>query len=188
MKLNQNIAWNKQLSKNLIRINAEELIFLNKEAMPFDTGAEYQDDNHAYAADLDLFGRKSLFQHLNRTGTQMGKDRLAQFMLNLQAPGEIKASQDAVQELRDAIDWRQELLAMARITADSKEIYAALIQWSQTKEERLPRILIVLAWLLPAILLCCLALYAFTRNELYWEISTRLVPVNLIIIATQLKK
>lgn len=188
MKLNQKIAWDKNFSKNLIRINKEELAFLNREEVAFDTGITYQDDTHAYAADLDLFGRKSLYQYLNRTGTQMGKDRLAQLMLHLQAQENIKANQEAVKELQPAIDWRQELLAMAYINADSREIYNTLIQWSGTKDQRLPRVLMVLAWVLPAALVSCLILYAFTRNELYWNISGKLLPLNLLIIATQLKK
>lgn len=188
MKLNQKIAWDKNFSKNLIHINTEELAFLNREDVAFDTGIIYQDDAHAYAADLDLFGRKSLYQYLNRTGTQMGKDRLAALMLRLQAQEDIKANQEAIQELRPAIDWRQELLAVARINADSREIYNTLVEWSGTKDQRLPRILMVLAWILPTALVGCLIMYAFTRNELYWSISGKLLPLNLLIIATQLKK
>jgi DNA mismatch repair ATPase MutS len=188
MKLNQKIAWDKNFSKNLIRINNEELSFLNREHIPFEGGSEYQDATHAYASDLDLFGRKSLFQHLNRTGTRMGKDQLANLMVSLQSKETIKSNQEAIQELQPAINWRQELLAMARITADSREIYNTLLQWSRTKEKRLPKFLLVLAWILPVALIACLILYAFTRNELYWNLSTKLVPVNLVVIATQLKK
>ncbi|MCL2377362.1 MAG: hypothetical protein FWC76_08235 [Defluviitaleaceae bacterium] len=39
-------------------------------------GAEYVDANHPYSRDLDLFGEDSLFQYLNDTNTQYGKDIL----------------------------------------------------------------------------------------------------------------
>lgn len=188
MQLNRKTAWNKHFHKNLVRINKEEIDFLGYKENHADPGLRYQDGNHAYAADLDLFGPRSLYQYLNRTGTQMGKDQLAGLMLQPGNSEQIKAAQEAVQELRDAIDWRQELLAIARITDDNKDVYRYLLQWAATKEPRLPRVLLVLAWILPAALLSSLALYFLLHDNLYWELATKLAPLNLVIIATQLKQ
>lgn len=188
MQLNQKVAWDKTFSKNLIRINTEELGFLEDKKPAGSAGTEYQDASHAYTADLDLFGPRSLYQYLDRTGTQMGKDRLAALMQQQQGAAAIKANQEAVQELRDALEWRQELLALARITDDNRTVYNNLLAWAQTKEQNQPKALLVLAWILPVALLLSFAVYLFTRNELYWNICTRLVPLNLILIATQLKK
>ncbi len=188
MQLNRKTAWDKHFHKNLIRINKEEIDFLEHKQSTAAPGTQYQDSNHAYAADLDLFGPRSLYQHLNRTGTQMGQDQLAALLLQPQQATQIGAAQEAVQELRDAIDWRQELLAIARITDDNRDVYRYLVQWSQTKEPGLPRFLMALAWILPAALLLCLALYFIVKDNLYWEIATKLAPINLVLIATQMKQ
>lgn len=188
MNRNQKIGWQKSLLKNLVRINKEEIAYLQKEAIPFDDGTEYKDDTHAYASDLDIFGNKSLFQHLNRTATHIGKTRLAQLFLSV-LPGEkIKDNQQAIAELSALTDWRQELLAMGRMSEDSKEIYQKLINWSKAEEQKVSSFLLVLAWLFPAILIISLVLYYFTKNELYWDIAGRVFPLNLLILATQLKK
>lgn len=65
-----------------------------------DTGDEYADDTHDYAADLDIVGRHSLFQFMNRTHTCYGREQLAHDLLY---PGysneEIRVRQQAVKEL-----------------------------------------------------------------------------------------
>jgi len=44
------------------------------------TGEVYGDEDHDYAADLDLFGPGSLFQLVNSAQTRFGEDRLADWL------------------------------------------------------------------------------------------------------------
>src|SRR5262249_25316123 len=70
-------------------------------------GAGYLDDNHPYAADLDLFGPGSLFERLCDARTRVGRDRLAQWLSAPAPPEEVRARQAAVAELRDRLAWRE---------------------------------------------------------------------------------
>jgi hypothetical protein len=72
-------------------------------------GTEFLDSHHPYASDLDLFGTGSLFELLNTAQTQGGRAALAAWLLAPAAPDEIKARQEAVDELRTKLDLRERL-------------------------------------------------------------------------------
>ncbi len=61
-----------------------------------------------YAADLDLFGKTSLFALLSTARTRMGEDTLADWLLGPAAVEEVLARQAAVMELRDRLDLRED--------------------------------------------------------------------------------
>ncbi|WP_192823317.1 DNA mismatch repair protein MutS [Rufibacter sp. LB8] len=94
-------------------INRAEQERLRGELKDFTTGEEFQEPNHAYAADLDVFGQNSLFQLLNRAVTRLGQQRLADWLKAPAAPQEIIARQEAVAELAADLEWRQHLQARA---------------------------------------------------------------------------
>jgi len=66
-----------KLLKQLVAINKTEINYLNHQLDGLDNGKSYQDANHFFAYDLDVFGEASLFQYLNRTSTIAGKNELA---------------------------------------------------------------------------------------------------------------
>ncbi len=72
-------------------------------------GERFRDASHPYAEDLDLFGRGSLFELLSACRTRMGEDRLARWLMSASSPGEIRARQAAIAELRPRLDLREDL-------------------------------------------------------------------------------
>ncbi len=64
---------------------------------------------HPYAADLDLFGRGSLFDLLCTARTRTGEATLAAWLLAPAGATEVKARQAAVAELAPRVDLREEL-------------------------------------------------------------------------------
>jgi hypothetical protein len=72
-------------------------------------GAEFLDPHHPFASDLDLFGVGSLFALVNTAQTQSGRATLAAWLLASAAPEEIRARQEAVDELRPKLDLRERL-------------------------------------------------------------------------------
>ena len=110
-------------------INRQELAALDYDFSAFDDGAEYIDPAHLYAFDLDVYGPRSLFQYLNRTCTQPGRARLADWMgKHLEKKAEIEARQTAVRELEGATDFRQLFRTTGLLhkgkSADSSELRA----------------------------------------------------------------
>ena len=93
-------------------------------------GAEYVEDNHPYAADLDLFGEGSLFQRVNTARTAAGERYLARWLLEPADPAEIAERQEAVAELRERLDLREDLAVLGAEVFS--EIHPEAVQrWAQ---------------------------------------------------------
>lgn len=104
------IAHNKQLTG----INEAELSSLSENFYAFADGAEHLPKDHPYANDLDIFGRASLFQYINRTTSEMGSNGLADYLKQPAAINVISARQEAIKELSGMGLWRQGLQAFGR--------------------------------------------------------------------------
>ena len=62
----------------LLKVYQDEIKALEGDFSPFETGEQYQNPQHPYSFDLDVFGRNSLFNRICRTITSGGSDILAQ--------------------------------------------------------------------------------------------------------------
>lgn len=83
----------------------------------FDKGEEFENPQHNYTYDLDIFGKGSLFQMLNMTGTYSGRQKLAELLLNpLQKKSDIIERQEALQELGGKLVFRHKLFSHALIS------------------------------------------------------------------------
>ncbi len=190
MKWHSKTAYQKLRLKTLLQINEEELAYLEKGALPFSDGSSYKDElhTHAYAADLDLFGSRSLYQHLNRTATQPGKDCLADALLHLSTTQTISDRQKAIAELGPLLAARQEYYASARIAGDSKDVYERLIRWAAAEEPPVNKVLLGACYILSGLLIGALALYLLLRTPLYSDIALKLFVLNLFIFTVQIKR
>ena len=92
----------------IIKINTQEINLFDRKTEDSPTGEDHLDADHPYAADLDLFGKRSVFQLINRTALHSGKSLLIQSLLNPMMNREvIKERQEAIDELQHKLDWRQ---------------------------------------------------------------------------------
>lgn len=83
-------------------INAQnELKGINYNFSAFDGAPEKTDAEHSFSLDLDLFGKRSFFQSINRTVTSFGKDALANIFIHpFENKQDILEQQQAVEELK----------------------------------------------------------------------------------------
>ena len=116
-------------TKNLARINENELLALDHKFEQFSAGSEFINPLHPYSLDLDLFGPHSIFQYCNRTVTILGKRKLADYLSQRTNPPEIRSRQESIAELRDMADWRQHFQAYGIDTNDAPEHVRALQIW-----------------------------------------------------------
>ena len=70
------------------------------------------DESHAYAADLDIFGKGSLFELLCTARTQSGEEILSGWLKAPAGCSEIRARQEALEELRNRLDLREDLAVL----------------------------------------------------------------------------
>ncbi|WP_400193539.1 DNA mismatch repair protein MutS [Hymenobacter sp. B81] len=111
------------------RINQEELTRLGGTINGFDAGLRYQDPQHPYTADLDVFGPHSLFQLLSRTTSRLGQDKLASWLQAPAAPAELRPRQQAVAELAPDVSWCQQWQASARHFPKQSDDPRPFLQW-----------------------------------------------------------
>jgi len=97
--------------KLLVKINEEEIDSLSYNFTYKYDGHEFLPLLHNYAYDLDIFGKSSLYQLVNRGNTEQGRGLLANNFLT-PLPGEaILERHEAIKELAPQIEWRQQLQA-----------------------------------------------------------------------------
>ncbi len=77
-----------------------------------ETGERFIDPHHPYSADLDLFGKASLFHLLSTARTSGGEDRLASWLKVPASVEELRERHAAVAELRPMIDLREQLAVL----------------------------------------------------------------------------
>lgn len=133
---------------NLRKVYLHELSYLKGDFSCFDDGERYMDAHHPFTFDLDVFGKDSLFQRINRTVTTGGSDWLA---AQLSSVDNRSARADAVDELASMEPWRATFMALG---ADGR-IDSALIRQAlqEIKSLQIPtfaakRWTFVLSWLL----------------------------------------
>ena len=115
--------------KALINLNEIELEVLEGKFSNLHPGADYEEAEHHFARDIDLFGEGSFFQYANRTGLKEGRDLLAQWLMSNHNE-QIELKQLAVQELRDMPEWRQDFTATASLL-ESEVDPEQLSKWFQ---------------------------------------------------------
>lgn len=188
MKVHDKIAWKRKIEKQLISINNDEIIFLKKEGIPFENGAEYIDFKHFYSFDLDFFGNNSIFQNLNRTATYIGSKKLSYLLLTKLKNELIVSNQQAISELSKKIEWRQYLLSLAKITKDNQDSYQKLMHWSEGKRQTISKPLNLLFHLTPIAFFGSIIIYFVTNNYFLVLIAITIFLVNLLLAVTQLRK
>lgn len=117
-----------------IEINLHEMTAIRGDFSVFDPGVEFYDENHPYTDDLDIFGKGSLFQCLNRSATLFGKRRLAEYLNNAYLfRNEILSRQEAIRELSGKIDFRQELQRIFFEQQTDRNDLPVLMDWLGSK-------------------------------------------------------
>ncbi len=101
-------------TQELIEINQDELKVLAHSYYHFADGTQHMPKEHGYANDLDIFGRASLFQYVNRTTSEAGGSLLANWLLNPAGAHQLIQRQSAVKELSAETEWRQQLQALGK--------------------------------------------------------------------------
>lgn len=111
--LSVDAKYNRDKLKKIIEINQEEINVLKGDWLHFKEGNEYKDGGHSFALDMDLFGKKSIYQLLNRTVSKKGSDLLANQLKY--GVSDINLSNEAIHEFSDRMEWSQEFLAEGMI-------------------------------------------------------------------------
>ena len=182
------IIYRQHLIEELLRINTLESDYLAGNFSALDQGERFNDPAHPYAHDLDLFGEDSLFQHLNRTVTFSGTQKLVSWLLSLSKDPEVVHSrQQAAEELCAEPEWCQHFRAAGALHP-TQALDAVILKSGPTESPFFSKHSTVrlILWIANTIVIVSWAVTSFT--PLPFSISLVLSLLQLSALALYIKK
>ncbi|WP_304198117.1 MutS family DNA mismatch repair protein [Phocaeicola plebeius] len=138
VKIHNRLFIRKEWLETQARIIQEELQALSGDYSSFEDGKEYTNPEHPYSFDLDIFGRRSLFQSINRTCTFFGKVRLAEWLQNhLHEKTSIEKRQEMVREISEHTLFREQFRVAGLVHHDQSSDAEKIQAWSQSPAQYL---------------------------------------------------
>ena len=170
VKVHNRLYFRKEQLETQLKLNQDELKGLEGDYSVFDEGREFIDAGHPYSYDLDLFGRKSLFQALGRTCTHIGKQTLATWMQHhLTEKTAIETRQESIRDMSRRMEFREAFRVTGSINRGADSDEEEISRWSQTPSvlQHLWWVKLCL-WAVPGINILLLALGLLHILSLSW--------------------
>ena len=155
--------------QSLISINETEIEACKGNVADLDTGEEFEDHLHKFSYDIDLFGKGSFFQYLNRTVLVSGRQLLAA-LITSNSNEKIHLKQNAIRELSEKPKWRQDFSATGSLL-ETEFSGDEVLKWLQRHKKFAPKSMGYFPLIFGAI-----SLGIFVLNYL------NLVPVSVTVI------
>ena len=169
--------------QTLISINENELKSLSGDWSMFEDGTEFRNGNHPFSLDMDIFGKKSIFQLVNRTVSTQGKKKLATTLA--EGTDKISVNNACIDDLSSEMNWCQEFISEGLVRKGEGDIQTSLNSLSKL-DLNLTNSFKVFRFLLPiiAILSAVLVSIGLISSSAFSVI----LVVNISIIANRLKR
>ncbi len=153
----ENLKQQRNYHRAMVAINEREIQVLNGDFHKLPDGSEFLKDDHEYSRDIDLFGKGSFFQYLNRSVTRDGVITLSRKLTN-NNPTTIPQKQEAVKELATKLDFRQTYAATATLLDNDKEP-KQMLQWIEEYKSFVPSMYRWLPWVIFVASIASVVLY-----------------------------
>ncbi|CCZ71300.1 dNA mismatch repair protein MutS domain protein [Bacteroides sp. CAG:702] len=170
VKVHNRLYFRKERLETQLQLNQNELKGLEGDYSVFEEGKEFIDAGHPYSYDLDLFGRKSLFQALGRTCTHIGKQTLAAWMQHhLTEKAAIETRQESIRDMSRRMEFREAFRVTGSINRSADSDEEEISRWSRTPSvlQHLWWVKLCL-WAVPGINILLLALGLLHILSLSW--------------------
>lgn len=145
----------REIEELYIELNESELNVLSGNWSDFRDGSEFRAVQHPFAADMDLFGPKSVYQYLNRTVLPIGAQRLAETLS--QGVKDKQMNQAMISELSENIKWTQQFIVESKVYLKNEDRQQSLNDLKTAEFGN--NSINWLKWLLPAVSISSIVLY-----------------------------
>lgn len=180
--------WKAEYYSLLEEINRDEAAALAGDWSAFSEGNNYTDPGHDFSNDIDLFGKSSLFNYLDRTVTEQGNRLLAEWLSGpMHVVNDMAVRQEAVAALAEEMGWRQEFMALGRAGKITIENQKNLLEWVEQPpffRNRLVASGVLMLFPLITITALILAIFSVTGISVF----ILLYIVNLFVLSLFLKR
>ncbi|QNO15097.1 DNA mismatch repair protein [Alkalicella caledoniensis] len=173
--------------ESLIKINKSNIQRLKGHWTEFeDSGDDFIDKDHKFSFDLDVFGRGSLFQWMNVANTPRGRSKLNHLLTSENNKEIILSRQEAVKELANDLDWRQELHSLGLLLKEKTDDTDIKNLFCVKTSLYLKPLVTIISRLLPLITIGLLILaYGFEIVPPAWGIGLYVLQFFLILIGAK---
>ncbi len=170
--------------EGLIDLNKNERKALDYDFSAFDGAQEESNSQHPFSLDLDIFGKKSIFQLINRTVTQSGRDKLINWIKEpLNDKKEILLRQDSIREIAALTSFRQDFYVIGNRVSKENRDSSSFLSKNKKKHTLGHRLFYrIMIWAIPAIWIALIfgaisGLISINIIGLYFAISFILVNI-----------
>ncbi|HET8737551.1 MAG TPA: DNA mismatch repair protein MutS [Pricia sp.] len=164
----QDLQYERDRLRTLITINETEIKVLKRDFHGLPEGGEFKDPDHYFSQDIDLFGRGSFYQYANRTALRQGSEIFAGF-LKENSIENIPQKQEAIKELAQMPEWRQNFSAVASLSKTETGT-VDIVKWLTGYACFIPKAMRWLPWVFSGISLLVFFLY-----------FTDVIPISVVI-------
>ena len=159
----------RELLLQLKLLNERELSCLDHDFDDLPDGSEHADTSHPWSHDLDLFGKGSLFQYLNRISTREGNRQLAEMLTTEpDSARSIGQRQRIITDLKERVDFRQNFIATGNLVSEKPGDAEDITRWLSASAyiSKYPW----LVYLALGVSLCSLSLFIWGifNNTVFW--------------------
>ncbi|WP_244833585.1 MutS family DNA mismatch repair protein [Clostridium sp. BJN0001] len=155
MIVHRKLFQKKKRNRILIDINKDGIKRIDGKFDEFkDDGSEYIDENHNYSYDLDIFGKRSLFQYINTTVTKGGRKKLSEILkLNTKkiCKEDILKRQESVKEIADKIKFRQAIMVEGKMREKKDFKIEDLLSWAESSDKNFQYFKLIIAFICIAV-------------------------------------
>lgn len=163
------LEYRRKIAEQLKMIKERELRSLDKNFKEESSGSEYAIADHPYCQDVDLFGRGSFYQYINRTRLAIASKNLANILLANETT-HIKDKQEVVQEISQIPAWRHGFTAEAGLV-DIEQNVESIQDWMESYRSFVPKWMKALLIAFSIISVVLILLYILT-----------LIPEGIVIL------
>ncbi len=174
--------------RRILEISLNELDALSNDYRAFKKGERFINHSHSYSFDLDIFGKGSLFEMLNRSTTEAGEQKLAtRLMTEPNSSQEIYSFQEGVQELSKNPDFMINFRAIGLMSGIVSEDIESIKRWqSSSSFINGRRGLRIFSFFLPVLLL--ISLGATIISSAFSSLLVTIFIFNIFFVGFSIKK
>lgn len=173
------------------RVYLEALISINETEIEVNAGNwhhlydgnEFKLDDHAFSQDLDLFGRASFFQYLNRSVLTRGRENVAKMLASNDCEN-IISKQEAIKELGQKVEWRQDFSAQGSLIKSTVS-ESSIVSWFANYSPFTNRYSPLFVWVVSVVSLIVIVLYCI--DIIQWPHLLMWFVIGASLIARWLK-
>lgn len=162
-------------------VNQDEINRVNNNLAGIDDGEMFMDKKHPYLHDLDIFGKNSLYQLVNRAVSPSGRHTLAKWLSAPATEDAILERQEAVKEMVPMLSWRQSFQASGKQQDVKDKNFSTLLQWINEPDQLINnRTYKVLSYMLPLATIILILLNIYADLNVYFTVA--LLVINGIVL------